>query len=158
MGSKKSQKRRGPSRPVDPRARYVPGRPARRGPDTFGMVLIGISVLVLVIIFFFLATRNNQQATTGANPTNAAGQSTTPPADPTQQEVTFLTQTANLPRIPLQDAKALYDAGNVKIFDVRPAADYQQQHIKGAINIPSTQITTRSKEVPMTGNVIVYCQ
>src|SRR4051794_30372575 len=40
MPDKKAKRYRGPSRPVDPR--YAPGPAVRRGPDTFGMTLIGV--------------------------------------------------------------------------------------------------------------------
>ncbi len=163
MSRKKPTRLRGPSRPVDPR--YAPGRPARRGTDTFGIVLIGVSTAVVLLLILYVAALQGQPGTGGAtNVTNPgasgppAGGGSDPSAGPTQTTIAFLTQTAGITRTPVQEAKALYDAGGAKFIDVRPSDQYAQQHIKGAINIPYTDVGARLAEIPRTGKVILYCQ
>src|SRR5690349_17142274 len=98
-----STKMRGPSRPVDPRR--APGaRQVRRGPDTFGMLLIGFSTLfVLVIIFFLTRAPSTVTTTTAPSTSGNNGASSAPTAAPgtgsagatqTAEEVSFLSQTA----------------------------------------------------------------
>jgi 3-mercaptopyruvate sulfurtransferase SseA len=61
------------------------------------------------------------------------------------------------PRISLADAKKDFDAGNVVFVDTRAAVAYQQEHIKGALNIPMEAVETRYKEIPASKKIIAYC-
>jgi|SRR5215203_3167022 len=63
----------------------------------------------------------------------------------------------NAPRISLADAKKAFDAGNVIFIDTRGEAQYQQEHVKGAINIPSDSFPARYAEVPKDKQIIAYC-
>lgn len=153
-------KMRGPSRPVDPR--YAPGRPARKGPDRFGIGLIAISTLVALLAILYVSALNSNGTTTlpvtTSTTSNPAGQTGDPIAKATETAVAFATQVAPLPRILPGDAKALQASNNVKIIDVRAKAQYDKQHIKGAINVPHDQAPSRVKEFPAEGNIVVYCQ
>ncbi|HEX9990404.1 MAG TPA: rhodanese-like domain-containing protein [Chloroflexia bacterium] len=154
------QKMRGPSRPVDPRR--APGRPVRRGPDPFAMGLIGVSTaLVLVIVILILLNNNRQNQPVAGVPNQPAvtvpgGQAGVPNA--TETAIAFANDTANLARITAPEAKALVEANNATIIDVRPKESYATQHVKGANNIPYTDTQARLSEYPKTGNLIVYCQ
>jgi len=108
------------------------------------------------MLLLFMVTQNSGSPGAGS-PGQAVGNSNVPSA--TQTMITFSTQTAPdiLPRITVADAKALYDAGNVKIIDVREKSFYDQGHIKGATSVPQTQIATRIKDVPKDGTVVLYC-
>jgi rhodanese-related sulfurtransferase len=77
----------------------------------------------------------------------------------TQTMIAFSTQTAPdiLPRITIQEAKVLYDAGNIKIIDVRPKDQYDKGHIKGATNVPQNEVGTKVKDLPREGNLVLYC-
>lgn len=164
--SKKSTSRSGPSRPVDPRR--APGAAPRKGPDMFGMALIGVSAAFVLLIVALLALNGNRGATTttgaannagagaGATPQNSAGGDAV--ASATAAEVVFLTQVADVPRISVQDTKALLDAHNVTIIDVRVPQNYTQEHIAGAINLPNNEYQQRLSEIPKTGNVVLYCE
>jgi hypothetical protein len=164
MSTRKPQKKhRGPSRPIDPR--NAPGRSRAKGPDTFGIALIGISGLVVVALLIFLAVQNNQGSTQASGnsvpvPTTASNPQSSTSVTPnwTATEIAFATVTSGLPRVTAQQAKALFDGNNAKFIDVRPKTDYDQGHIKGAINIPFDQAATRATEFPKTGNVVLYCQ
>ncbi|MDQ3929312.1 MAG: rhodanese-like domain-containing protein [Chloroflexota bacterium] len=163
MSRRPPKKVRGPSRPIDPR--HAPGGPVRTGPDRFGMVLIGVTSVVILLLLAFLALRQSNPNGTTSLP---VAQDQVPPAGnqgqqaagsaPTQTEAAFATIVAPLPRISVQEARALYDAGNAKMFDVRTADRYAQQHIKGAINIPNSEAGARLADFPRAGNVILYCQ
>jgi hypothetical protein len=153
------QKMRGPSRPVDPRR--APGRPVRRGPDPFAIGLIGVSTALVLVIGILILLNNNQQPPVAGVPNQPAvtvsgGQAGVPNA--TQTAIAFANDTANLARITAPEAKALVEANNATIIDVRPKVSYDTQHIKGATNIPYTDTQARLSEYPKTGNLIVYCQ
>jgi Rhodanese-like domain len=143
---------RGPSRPINPR--YAPGGPPKRRIDSFGIGLIVVSGLVVVALLLVIALQNRGGQTTQAI------NFPTPLPDLTKTAVMFATQTAPdaLPRITVQEAKALYDVGDIKIIDVRDEQFYNQGHIKGAVNVPQAQVQTKLSEFPKTGNVALYCQ
>jgi 3-mercaptopyruvate sulfurtransferase SseA len=61
------------------------------------------------------------------------------------------------PRITLADAKKDFDAGTAVFVDTRAAASYQQEHVKGAINMPMEAVETRYKEIPTGKKIIAYC-
>ena len=61
------------------------------------------------------------------------------------------------PRITLADAKKDFDAGNVVFVDTRAASAYQNEHIKGAINMPMEAVEARYKEIPADKKIIAYC-
>jgi rhodanese-related sulfurtransferase len=121
------------------------------------IIVCGV-VVVVVLAFIALNTSNNSSAGSPAAPQiPVAGVSVSP--NWTQTTVAFDTVTAPslIPRITIQDAKALFDSGSVKIIDVREKQYYDAGHIKGAVNIPENTIGTKLSEVPKTGNLILYC-
>lgn len=61
------------------------------------------------------------------------------------------------PRISLAEAKEDFDAGNVVFIDTRGADTFNQEHIKGAINMMPEQVELRYKEIPTGKKIIVYC-
>jgi len=61
------------------------------------------------------------------------------------------------PRISLADAKKLYDAGDVVIVDVRDVNAYKNEHIKGALNIPMSEVAANEDKLPKNKKIIVYC-
>jgi 3-mercaptopyruvate sulfurtransferase SseA len=66
---------------------------------------------------------------------------------------------ADVPRISLEDAKKAYDAGKAIIVDARAQVTYDQEHIKGAINIPFGGEPTEEQlaKLPKGKKIIVYC-
>lgn len=60
-------------------------------------------------------------------------------------------------RISLADAKSAFDKGEAFFIDTRSANAFENEHIEGAINIPSSKVDDRYKEVPKDKTVIVYC-
>jgi rhodanese-related sulfurtransferase len=164
MSSKrKPTKLRGPSRPIDPR--NAPGyKPVKSGPDTFGMVLLGVSAAFVVLVILFVVLQNNSgttanTATTGQDTSgNTAPQNLDPGAAATATIVAFLGVVADVPRLSIQEVRALQEANNVTIIDVMTPEHFAGSHVAGAINIPQADIITRAAEIPKTGNVAIYCE
>ena len=48
--------------------------------------------------------------------------------------------------------------GLITVVDVRPAQEYAQGHIPGALNIPLDQLKNHLKELPRDREVIAYCR
>ena len=61
------------------------------------------------------------------------------------------------PRISLADAKKEYDADNAVIVDVRDITAYKNEHIKGSLHIPITDIDGKLDKLPKGKKIIAYC-
>ncbi|MBK8466233.1 MAG: rhodanese-like domain-containing protein [Chloracidobacterium sp.] len=65
---------------------------------------------------------------------------------------------ADVPRITIEEAKKEFDAGNVVIVDSRGEAQYKQEHIAGALNVPfGAPDNPKFSEIPKGKKIIVYC-
>jgi 3-mercaptopyruvate sulfurtransferase SseA len=64
--------------------------------------------------------------------------------------------------VSLADMKRIWDEGAAYIIDARDTSEYAEGHIPGAINVPYDRLPEYldmlSSEVPMDGEVIVYCR
>jgi len=60
-------------------------------------------------------------------------------------------------RISLEDAKAVFDKGDAFFVDTRSKNAFENEHIKGAVNIPWKEIEERYEEIPKDKTIIVYC-
>ncbi len=63
---------------------------------------------------------------------------------------------ADVPRIPLLDAKKEFDDGTAVIVDARGEGAYQAEHIAGSVNIPFGMKNDFSS-LPKGKKIIVYC-
>jgi hypothetical protein len=63
----------------------------------------------------------------------------------------------NVARITVEEAKAEFDKGNALFVDARPAAAYEMEHIKGAVNITSATLDQQLPTLPKNKKIIVYC-
>ena len=69
------------------------------------------------------------------------------------------------PEPPLESAKRIERDAAIKMVDekkavfvdVRPKDAYDAGHIKGAMNIPLSDLLTRMKELPTNKEIITYC-
>jgi predicted sulfurtransferase len=61
------------------------------------------------------------------------------------------------PRISLADAKKAFDAGEAVFIDTRSAVAYNNEHIKGALNVPAGEFETAYSKVPKDKKIIAYC-
>jgi len=61
--------------------------------------------------------------------------------------------------ITAQDAKNLLDAGQIAVFlDVRTQAEFDSNHIDGAISMPVADLPNRLSEIPSDKQIVVYAQ
>lgn len=60
-------------------------------------------------------------------------------------------------RIDRPEAIKMVEEGKAVWVDVRPKDQYEIGHIKGAINIPLSELITRLKELPPHKYIITYC-
>jgi len=49
-------------------------------------------------------------------------------------------------------------AGDVVVLDVRPAVEYRQGHIDGAISMPLDELEARLADLPPTQEIVAYCR
>lgn len=63
----------------------------------------------------------------------------------------------DIPRITPAEAYQALQKAEAVIVDTRSEADYQSQHIPGAVNIPLDQIEARIGELDPESWVITYC-
>jgi rhodanese-related sulfurtransferase len=60
--------------------------------------------------------------------------------------------------LPAERVKQLMDAGEKMTFiDMRPAKEYQQNRLPGALSLPIAEVANRFSEIPKTGRVVLYC-
>lgn len=58
---------------------------------------------------------------------------------------------------PSELAKVIGDLTNTVVVDVRDPKEFQEGHIKNAINVPIKEFATRSGEISKKKRVVVYC-
>ncbi|HLO13479.1 MAG TPA: rhodanese-like domain-containing protein [Anaerolineales bacterium] len=66
---------------------------------------------------------------------------------------------AEVPRVPVKEAKAAFDGGQAIILDVRSPEAYAASHVAGAINIQLGEIETNPTGLNLDKNqwIITYC-
>lgn len=106
--------------------------------------LILLAAILMLSVGFLTAcqTANSQQA-------NIQKPSPTPPQKQETED--------DMKRISVDEAKTVFDKGDAVIVDTRAAEQFEQEHIKGAINIPSFEFQKRYKELPTDKQIIAYC-
>lgn len=97
-----------------------------------------------------------------ANASNdtAATQNTAPAAEPAGtniQPIPTPPSNEEVPRITLADAKKAFDDGTGYFVDARPAEAYNDEHIKGAVNITYDKLDAHLKDLKTKQKIIVYC-
>ncbi len=61
------------------------------------------------------------------------------------------------PRISLEDAKKDFDAKAAVFIDTHSAAQYETEHVTGAINIPANELNKYFDKIPKGKKLILYC-
>ena len=85
-------------------------------------------------------------------PDSTQPESTQPPANLPEND-------AEVPRLPVDQAKAAFDRGEAVIVDVRGAEAYARSHIAGALEVSLSAIQTDPANLPLDKNkwIITYC-
>jgi 3-mercaptopyruvate sulfurtransferase SseA len=78
---------------------------------------------------------------------------TPPSAPPLEAQI----PESEIPRIPLEEAKAAFDSGAAVFVDVRSATSYEAAHIPGALSIPLADLEARLSELDPNKWIITYC-
>ena len=60
--------------------------------------------------------------------------------------------------VPARELLRRAKTGEVTVLDVRPPEEYATGHIRGAINVPLTELTKRLHEIPSGKEVVAYCR
>lgn len=60
--------------------------------------------------------------------------------------------------VPAEDLLERAEQGLVTVLDVRPAEEYAQGHLPGAINVPLERLQERLAELPTDRQVVAYCR
>ena len=105
-------------------------------------------VLVTVALGCQTASTNGVDTVTAQN--TVKGNNATPPPP-------SATPADDAPRITLADAKAAFDAGSAVFVDTRAATAYNDEHIKGALNIPKDKLAEKIGDLPKDKKIIAYC-
>lgn len=77
----------------------------------------------------------------------------TPSATPTGDQLSR----ASVRRIGVAEARALVQAGDALLVDVRTPATYEQAHIAGALSLPLDEVAERAPELDGEALIIFYC-
>lgn len=80
---------------------------------------------------------------------------TTPLRSPTAALRSTLTA-QDVQRITPADAKALLDAGEAVLYDVRSVDEYATLHAAGAFSFPESEVVTRLEELPAAKDLVFY--
>lgn len=66
-----------------------------------------------------------------------------------------------LEQVPRMGPSVLYErlseGDDVLVVDTRPQAEYEQQHIAGAISVPYNEIASRLDGLPRDRDLVLYC-
>jgi ribosomal protein L40E len=62
-----------------------------------------------------------------------------------------------VPRMPLAEAKARFEAGTTIFMDVRSREDYETAHIPQAVSLPLADLAARYQELPREAKILAYC-
>ncbi len=63
----------------------------------------------------------------------------------------------SIKRMTVSELRDALEQGKALVVDVRSEAQYKEEHIKGAVNIPENQIASRAKELPKDKLLVFYC-
>lgn len=60
-------------------------------------------------------------------------------------------------RVGPAELQKMLEGGNVVIYDTRSKASYEQEHLKGALSMPSDEVEARAGEFPRDKTLVFYC-
>jgi hypothetical protein len=60
-------------------------------------------------------------------------------------------------RVGVAELQKMVEAGGVAIYDTRAKAQYDEEHIKGALSLPQNEAAARAGELPRDKTLVFYC-
>lgn len=63
----------------------------------------------------------------------------------------------NVPRVTIAELRDMLEQQKAVVVDVRGDTAYEQEHIKGALDIPESQLGGRLNELPKDKLIVLYC-
>jgi rhodanese-related sulfurtransferase len=72
--------------------------------------------------------------------------------------VTYLRHPEHLKPLSPAELSRRISNGDVLVIDVRPAVEFRQGHIAGAVSIPLEELEARLAELPTTQEIVAYCR
>jgi type IV pilus biogenesis protein CpaD/CtpE len=99
------------------------------------------------------------KATDTAGNTSAATTTAPAPAKAAKSAPTGTTQVDadGARRVTAAELQKMVEGGRVAIYDTRAKAVYEQEHIKGALSMPSGEVGDRAGELPRDKTLVFYC-
>jgi rhodanese-related sulfurtransferase/DNA-binding transcriptional ArsR family regulator len=70
----------------------------------------------------------------------------------------FLKRPSGLSAVTAQELQRRLNQGTAILIDVRPAEEFSDAHIAGAISIPLAELDARLKELPKRTEIVAYCR
>lgn len=108
-------------------------------------LFISMSVVVLLTAPIITGcSSNNQPANVTVKSNNSSPSTTGAPPD-------------NVRRVTITELRDALEQGKAIVIDVRGDTSYNQEHIKGAMDIPETQLVSRIGELPKDKLIVLYC-
>jgi len=93
-------------------------------------------------------------AATGATPTaQKTGEAGQAPASPGTTTV----HADGVRRVSVAELQSLLADGRTVIYDTRAKANYDQEHIRGALSMPHDEVDARAGELPRDKTLVFYC-
>jgi hypothetical protein len=60
-------------------------------------------------------------------------------------------------RVGPAELQEMVEGGRAVVYDTRPRAAYDQEHIKGALSMPHEEVAARAAEFPKDKTLVFYC-
>ena len=108
------------------------------------MRFITVALLAFVVAIGGLVACNSNETILSQTPKTSASPQQTPPAD-------------NARRITAAEAHNVWQKGDAVVIDTRPESAYKDEHIKGAISMPTGTVLGRVNELPRNKMIVAYC-
>ncbi len=93
----------------------------------------------------------------GCNSNETLLSQTPQPAKQTPVPVAATTPADNARRITAEELHKLWEKNEVLIIDTRAEPAFKQEHIKGAISMPTGTVLSRIDELPRNKMIVAYC-
>lgn len=104
------------------------------------------AVLSLIVLAGGACNRIQQSANS-----NTQGNSNSAPATARN------TPPDNVRRVTIAELRDMLEQNKAIVIDVRGDSAYEQEHIKGALDIPEAQLSGRLGELPKDKLIVTYC-